>query len=108
MKNPASIKYPIPMLSVHNKVLLKTKRYCVFTVKKGDDWAPYDEPTDVVLYDKRINGYGVFASAVIDANGNYIGQLSPITQSSWLISGKTPEELLSNGVRQLQIFLKSF
>ena len=108
MKNPVSIKYPVPTLSVHNKVLIKTKRYWVFTVQNGDGWALFDEPTDVVLYDKLLNGYGVFASAVIDAKGHYKGRLSPITQSSWIISGQTPEELLSNGIRQLQLFLKSY
>lgn len=103
-----SRKYPEPKLASHNKVLLKSKRYWVFTVEKGDGWALYDEPTDVVLYDKRTDGYGVFASAVLGVDGGFTGQLSPITQMSWNISGNTPQELLSNAISQLHLFLKSY
>ena len=99
-----SIRYPEPKLSIHNKVLLKSKRYWVFTVEKGDGWALYDEPTDVVIYDKRTDGYGVFVSAVIDEHGSFTGQLSPITQNSWRKSGDTPKELLSNVISQLHFF----
>ena len=100
-----SIRYPEPKLDAHNKVLLKSKRYWVFSVQKGDGWALY-EPTDVVVYDKRIDGLGVIASAVIDAKGKFSGQLSVITQQAWLISGDSPKELLSSALHQMYLLLR--
>ena len=101
-----SSRYPEPNLATHNNVLFKSKRYWVFSVQKGDQWVLYDEPTDAVVYDKRIDGFGVIASAVVDDQGRYSGRLSVITQQAWLISGDSPKALLSSALHQMYLLLR--
>ncbi len=103
-----SSRYPEPNLANHNKVLFKSKRYWIFSVQKDDEWVLYDKPTDVVVYDKRTDGFGVIASAVVDDQGRYTGCLSVITQQARLISGNSPKELLSSTLHQMYLLLRGY